>query len=614
MPGFCGWFATPDGAMQDGADSAERTLARMGERIAWSDRLDLQIVQRGGAALCLVSRLPGAVHRGEDGSLAAIDGHPRWSDERLAGLARASGFAASLALAFREMGEDCLNHLEGSFALALHDAPSGQGLLAIDRFGIASLGYCAIPGGLAFATNLDALRAHPDVPATVGPQGIYRYVFNANSPAPLTIYDEHRKLLPAYRVLWSDGAADVGPYWRVPYGAREGRKLESLREELFERLREAVGRSLESANGGRTGAFLSGGLDSSVVAGLAAERLNGALSAFTIGFQDEVYDEAHYARMAAGRFGLDHHEYRLTPEDVVAALPLMAEAFDEPFGNSSVLPAYICAKMAADNGCDMILAGDGGDEIFAGNKRYVDQKVLALPDSLPGFLRGPLDASVSAVPGGAAISPLGKVQRYLERARQPMPERMLGSHRFTPEGLRAIFTDDALAEIDAEEPLALWRQHYEDADSDEPLYRMMHLDLRITLADSDLRKVGRACDLAGIPVAFPLLDEALVAFAASVPPDVLIKRFRLRDFFREATRGYLPDEIIAKEKHGFGMPFTEWTRDHAPLRDIAADSLDSLKSRRFFRPEFIEDVRSGADGAMLWDLMSLELWLAAREG
>jgi asparagine synthase (glutamine-hydrolysing) len=211
--------------------------------------------------------------------------------------------------------------------------------------------------------------------------------------------------------------------------------------------------------------------------------------------------------------------------------------------------------------------------------------------------------------------PVGKLQRYVRRANTPMPERMTQFHVVDPRRLETVFEPDALAAIDADEPLAIWRERYRSAASDDRLQAMQHLDMQTALADNDLRKVGRACDLAGVGVAFPFLDEEVAAFAARLPPEWLIRRFELRAFYRDATKGFLPDDVRTKKKQGFGMPFPIWARGDPELAETFDACLAGLRQRGLFRADFLETVRANHRRAeptphdqIIYDLVMLELW------
>ena len=554
------------------------------------------------------------------GRQVAYLGRPAFADPARQARAASVGLARALLEAYDARAESLPAGLTGQFALALIDPTAGRVLLAVDRMGVHQLAYAEAAGGIAFATDLNLLARHPGVDTAIGPQAVYRYACNYVSPAPETIYAGVRKLLAAQMLDWRGGRTSTAIYWRAPApGSVRGSRAE-LAEQLHRRLEAGVAGALKASGARRPGAFLSGGLDSSVVAGLLARLRGTATPAFTISFDDPRYDETAYAAIAAGHFGLEHHTYRLTPADAVDLVPQLAAACDEPFGNSSLLPAFACARMAREAGVDLLLAGDGGDELFAGNQRYVEQQVLDLYGRVPKPLRTGLSAVLGALPARLAVSWLGKAQRYVARAAQPMPGRMLANGVYHPAALAGIFTADALAEIDAGAPEAAWTRHFEAAGTDDLVHAMQRLDWRVTLADNDLRKVERAGRTAGIEVAYPMLDAGLVAFAAGLPSDLLIQRFRLRAFFKDAMAGFLPEPILAKPKHGFGMPFSEWTRSDPGLWSLVVDAFAGLKTRKLFRADFLDTVlrAHAADGdpdlsAIVWDLLMLEAWWQARE-
>jgi asparagine synthase (glutamine-hydrolysing) len=292
---------------------------------------------------------------------------------------------------------------------------------------------------------------------------------------------------------------------------------------------------------------------------------------------------------------------------------------DQPFGNSSAVPTYYCARLAKEDGVDTLLGGDGGDELFGGNERYAKQHLYSLYSDLPAVLRKGLLEPLMFLPPEVGIA--GKVQRYMRNASLPMPARYDNYNLLERLGPEVVFTGEFLATVDRGQPPAQMAEAYRKAHAQSLLNRMLALDLKYTLADNDLPKVTRSCELAGVAVRFPLLDDAVVAFSARLAPRLKLKGTRLRYFFKEALRGFLPDEIIAKTKHGFGLPFGPWLETHAPLRQIALDSLADLKRRRIVRSELIDEltsvhVRSHADyyGTMVWILMMLEQWFRRHGG
>tara|TARA_R100000988_G_scaffold94954_1_gene60683 strand:+ start:324990 stop:326288 length:1299 start_codon:yes stop_codon:yes gene_type:complete len=405
-------------------------------------------------------------------------------------------------------------------------------------------------------------------------------------------------------------------YWTPSF--RETAADKTLRHtSLQQHLKGAVQRS--QSNTGKTGAFLSGGLDSSTVAGMLSELQGGSCDAYAIGFDAEGYDEMAYARITAEHFGIRLHEYYVTPDDVVTALPAVAASFDEPFGNSSALPAYFCARMAASDGITTLLAGDGGDELFAGNERYAKQKVFDLYRNLPAWLqRAVITPAVSSLPG--ILPGAGKAKSYITQANLPLPDRLQYYSFLEQISPETVFNRGLLHEVDVNEPLRVMRETFHTPKDASALNRMLFLDWQMTLADNDLRKVSQACRLAGVKVRYPMLDDELVAFSTTLPTRWKLPGNRLRDFYKQALSGWLPEATIKKAKHGFGLPFGVWMKDHKPLQEMAYENILKLKSRNIFQADFLEEAiaqhRSGHAsyfGELIWVLTVLEIWLQANQ-
>jgi asparagine synthase (glutamine-hydrolysing) len=607
MSGICGWIGMA-GSRPAGPQAIERMAAALARYDATTPRTHADPLM---AVACCGHGADFGLHA--DGDLiAAYSGRLRV--ESAGADADPNSRAAALAAAFKRQGPDCFSRLSGSFVLAITDRRSGTTVLAADRMGTYPLCYTVSGNRLVFGSRLEAIGEFPGIEPEIDRQAIYDYIYFHMVPGPRTVYRGHHRLLPGTFVTWRNGATEIRSYWEMHYVEDERRPFPELKTTFRSLLRDSV---RDAAAGGAAGAFLSGGTDSSTVAGILTEIAGEPARTYSIGFEAEGYDEMAYARIAARHFGTRHHEYYVTPEDVVRGIPEIAAVHDQPYGNASAVPTYYCARLAREDGVSALLGGDGGDELFGGNDRYAKQHVYSLYSDLPRPVRkGLIEPVAFALP---AVSIAGKVQRYITNASQPMPARYDNYNLLERLGPENVFTPDFFGTVDPALPRAQTAGAYHAAHASSLINRMLALDLRYTLADNDLPKVVRSCELAGIDARFPLLSDPMVAFSASLAPRLKLKGTRLRWFFKEALRGFLPDEIITKTKHGFGLPFGRWLETHRPLQDLAGDSLADLKRRGIVKPAFIDELTSlhvashaGYYGTMVWVLMMLEQWLRLR--
>ena len=525
------------------------------------------------------------------------------------------GDAAAVAAAYRRDGDSLLTALHGRFALALLDRRRGQFLLAIDRAGVRPLFVHEHDGKVFFASRLEMLRAVPGSDMQVDDQAIFDYLYFHMVPSPRVIYRGLSKLLPAQVRVWRNATATARFYWHMPYRDDTTAGFDDLRRQFRDLLPDVVGTA--GTGGDRVGCFLSGGTDSSSVAGTWRALRGEPIPTYSMGFDAEGFDEMAYARIAVRHFQTTPREYYVTAADVVDSIPRIAAYCDEPFGNASIVPAYLCARFAKGDGIDTMLAGDGGDEIFGGNERYANQWLFELYGQTPAPLRALLEPAVR-LPGLRALPPARKARSYIAQAKVPLPDRFETYNFLHRTALEEIFEPDFLARVDRDAPLQNLREVYARTASASAINRMMHLDLKITLADNDLRKVNQGCELAGVDVRYPLLDDRMLDFAASVPANMQLRRTHLRWFFKQALADFLPAEIIGKRKQGFGLPVGLWMADYAPLRELTHESIAALKRRGFIRPDYIDWVeRKHASehasyyGVMLWVLVMLEQWMQA---
>jgi asparagine synthase (glutamine-hydrolysing) len=449
----------------------------------------------------------------------------------------------------------------------------------------------------------------------IDPQAIYDYLYFHTIPAPRSLYKRVHKLLPGQIVTLKNGQLNAGFYWQADYTPVEA-DFDTQRRSF----RSVLGQAVRDADAPATAAFLSGGTDSSTIVGALTAARGAPVDTFSIGFDAAGFDEMEYARCAAEHYGSRRHEYYLKPADIVTAIPVIAREYDEPFGNESAVPTYFCAKTARDAGFERMLAGDGGDEIFGGNARYAKQKLFENYFHLPAAIRRGVIEPMAHLPGLSDRFPLSKLKSYVRQANMGLPLR-LESYNFlhrTP--LEQIFAADFIHAVDPSTADAALTEVYERTASDHYINRMMHLDLKFTLADNDLRKVGTMTEAAGIEVRYPLLDDRMMAFAHHLPVNDKVRGQALRWFFKEALRDLLPDKIINKSKHGFGLPFGVWSTQYAPLGDLVGDSLSDFKQRGWIQPAYLDHMLAmqrgpyaSYYGVMIWVVMMLEQWLQANE-
>ena len=603
MSSLYGWLSASATTFSSYPTDSQRTASKCLTATSQSTSLHHKLAEVAGHGI----KLAPSVYQ-SDKLMVIIEGTPQWQDNELADIADTHGAARALAEGFSRWGRTVLERIRGPFAFCLLEPERHYGLLAIDRIGIRPLAFYAQDGLLVFASQLDQIVAHPGVKAEIDPQAIFNYLYFHMIPSPGSIYRGIEKLQPGEFVEFKDGQINRDFYWQLTYNDSHLTK-KALLEQLHDELSEAT---TACAPDEQTGAFLSGGLDSSTVTGVFRKLANRPIDAFTMGFDAEGYDEMDFARITAKHFDVNLHEYYVTPADVLAAIPLIAQTYDEPFGNASAIPAYYCAKFAREHGMTQLLAGDGGDEIFAGNARYAKQKIFDIYRHVPKLAQSLLEPLAFNLP------PLRKVKSYIEQANIAMPERMETYNFLHRTPLTEIFSPDFLKQIDPDQPLQNLKNTYQRTPDNDLVKQMLFLDEKLTLADNDLRKVNRMCELANIEVRYPMLQENLVEFAASIPSKWLMQGFELRSFYRAGMQGFLPKETLAKSKQGFGLPFGVWMSNNNELKQFAEANLQGIAKRGFLNPAYIENLiqlhqqgHASYYGVMIWLLVMLEQWLLA---
>ncbi|MBI1893841.1 MAG: hypothetical protein HYS14_07020 [Candidatus Rokubacteria bacterium] len=521
-----------------------------------------------------------------------------------------------LTTLYRTYGPAFIARLRGAFALALWDRRFHRLLLAVDRFGVKRLYYVRTPEGFTFASRPSPLLALPELSAEVDPTAVYQYLNFGFVPAPYSAFARVRRLPPGHTLVLRNAEPTIARYWDLAYPERPVGVREAAAA-TFRMVEDAVAVSLHGAAAKETGAFLSGGTDSSTIVGLMTKTTGERVHAFSIGFREPRYNELHYATLTARHFAAAHGTAILTPERALSTLPRLIEAHDEPFGNDSSVATYACAQLARDRGMTRLLGGDGGDELFGGNERYRTDRILVAYQRIPGGLRRSiLEPLLAWLPDGDA-SLLGRAQRYVHRANLPTPRRFYFHEFFMGQDGFRLLTPEFARMVDREAPWKVAQQHLDSAQATSELNRLLYLDLKLTIGDGDLLKVTRAAELAGIDVRFPMLDHLLAEFTGTLPACYKVRRFEKRYLFKRAFRNLIPAEVLAKRKHGFGVPVSAWLKSDPGFRQLLRESLLSPGAhvQKYLRQEGIRDLvrLHEADGtpyygSLLWILLMLELW------
>ncbi|MEB3328668.1 MAG: asparagine synthase (glutamine-hydrolyzing) [Candidatus Sericytochromatia bacterium] len=523
---------------------------------------------------------------------------------------------------YEEHGEGFVTHLTGMFAIALWDARQGRLLLARDRLGEKPLYWAELEGGLVFGSELKCLLAHGGVPRTLALPALSAYLACEYVPAPQAILQGVHKLPPAHLLVADAGGVRVSPYWRLdltprtpaPSGAEAAQALAA-------HLTRAVG--LQLVADVPLGVFLSGGIDSSTVAAVAARELRargaGPLQTFSIGFADPSFDESAHARAVATHIGSRHHERVLEPGLLPALLPTVTALLDEPFADASILPTHLLAAFAREH-VTVALGGDGGDELFAGYPTYQAARVASLLDGAPAGLRLALAAALRAGVGWLPVSHDNlsldfKLKRFASAlAATPLQRHAAWLGAFDPALQARLLTADVRAALRDHDPWAAQAAAWEAGRGLDGTARLLGVDLATYLPDDILFKVDRASMMASLETRAPLLDHQLVAWAAGLPSDLKLRGWQTKHLLKRVAAGLLPAAIVQRPKKGFGIPVARWLRGglRGPLLELL--SAERLRAGGLFEPAFVEGlVREHLDGRvdhrkLLWTLMMFEWW------
>jgi asparagine synthase (glutamine-hydrolysing) len=468
--------------------------------------------------------------------------------------------------AWEEWGEACLDRFRGQFAFALWDENKETLFLARDRLGEKPLYYSFLPDGLfVFGSELKAILEHPSLRREIDPQAVEEFFAYGYIPDPRTIYRQVAKLPPAHKLLLrrGGGTGEPVPYWDVAFQEQRGRSEGELCEELVSRLREIVG--LQMIADVPLGAFLSGGVDSSSVVAMMANVSKDPVETCSISFGEAQYDESRYAGMVADRYRTRHHVRRVEADDI-GLLTRLACVYDEPFGDSSAVPTYRVCALAREH-VTVALSGDGGDEVFAGYRRYrwhdYEERVRGM---LPDPVRRPLFGFLATLYPKADWAPRPfRAKATLEGIARDSVEGYYHSVSTSTDALRqSLYSDAMRRELQGYRALEVLERHMRRAPVDDPLSRVQYADLKTYLPGDILVKVDRAAMAHSLEVRVPLLDHTLIEWAATLPRDSKLRSGEGKVVLKKAMEPHLPEDVLYRPKMGFAVPLAAWFR--GPLR------------------------------------------------
>ena len=524
--------------------------------------------------------------------------------------------------AWEQWGEDCVRRLRGMFAFALWDRNRETLFLARDRLGVKPLYYARLrDGNLIFGSELKSMLVHPGFEREIEPRAVEDYFAYGYVPEPHTIFTQAMKLPPGHTLCVRRGAAFPEPreYWDVPFKPGPSLSPQTAQEELIERLREAVKIRLIAEV--PLGAFLSGGVDSSAVVAMMAGCSSDPVNTCSISFGDPAFNEAAYAQKVAERYHTRHRVERVDTDDF-GLLDTLADLYDEPFADSSAIPTYRLCELARKS-VTVALSGDGGDENFAGYRRYrwhvYEERMRSV---LPQSLRAPVFGLLGNLYPKADWAPkVLRAKSTLEALARNSVEGYFHSVSVMGDPMRQrLLSDSFRRDLQGYSAIDVLRRHAARAPTAEPLSLVQYLDMKTYLVGDILTKVDRASMAHSLEVRVPLLDHPLMEWLSGLAPDLKLRGREGKYLFKKALESYLPQEILYRPKMGFSVPLASWFR--GPLRQRVKSAVlgPVLMDSGYFNPRFlremVDDHQSGVRdyGVSLWSLLMFEAFLRKTMG
>ena len=515
---------------------------------------------------------------------------------------------------YEESGADCLAKLKGMFAFALWDSKQRSLLLARDRIGKKPLHYCLTAEGVIFASEIKALLQHPAVNRELNLRGLSKYLSYEYVPAPDTIFRSIKKLEPGHYLIYSKHHSRIARYWDIPLQNNQAtsRREEDCTEELRALLNLSVRRRLVADV--PVGLFVSGGLDSGIVAAFAANAKS-ELDCFSIGFDEPSFDESVYSKTIAASLGIRHHVKMFTGRDMLQLLEQLPRLLDEPLADPSVFPLYLLSQFAARH-LKVVLSGDGGDELFAGYQTFQADKLMRYYSALPRFVKNSIRRLSQHLPvSHDYLSADYKIKQFLKADGVPPEIRFfLWRGAFSPADKCALLAPEIRAELGNYDSYEDISRYVDESELGIGVERLLYLCMKLYLQDNNLVTVDRASMANGLEVRCPLLDQDLIEFVARLPTKYKLKGFQPKYLLKKAAEGFLPDTIIYRQKKGFGIPLAKWLG--TDLKDFMLDHLNEARVRRqgIFDYVYIKRLvdeqfsKTKDHRELLWTLIVFQSW------